>query len=343
MDLTLYYSPGACSLAAHIALRETGRPFGLERVVIAKGEHQRTEYLKLNPRGRVPTLVVDGVPIRELSGILTWIGQLDGQIFPARGTIEAAKCGEWLAWLTSSVHIALAMIWRGERFAKGEHLHRAIRRHGLALLRNQFGEIEQALQSKTYALGASYSVVDPNIFVFYRWGGRVGFDMSNEFPAWSRHTDRLLQRSAVADALRAEEISMDIKPDAWVAELRAGEMTDERLSQFSDAWTARDIQTLLSMMGPDAVYSASVGPEPGKTYCGTKELADGFAHMLKSDANGKRRAGKSFIVGDVAVAFWEFDFPAVDGNAAKTVKGIDFFQFNGDKIVVKDAYRKTSG
>jgi glutathione S-transferase len=343
MDLTLYYSPGACSLAAHIALRESGQPFALRRVAIAKGEHQQPEYLKLNPRGRIPTLVIDGTPIRELSGILTWIGQFDGQIYPARGTVEAAKCAEWLAWLTSSVHIAFAAIWRGERFAKGEHLHRAIRRHGLASLRSQFGEIEQALRGNAYALISGYSVVDPNLLVFYRWGWRVGFDMRKDFPAWSKHTDRLLQRPAVAEALRVEEISMDITPDAAVAELGAGEMTDEQLSRFSDAWTSHDTPTLLSMMGPDAVYSASVGPEPGKTYRGTNELADGFVHMLKNDAKGKRRAGKSFIVGDVAVAFWEFDFPAVDGSIAKTVKGIDFFEFRGDMIVTKDAYRKTSG
>lgn len=68
--LVLYYSPGACSLAAHIALREAALPFELRRVMISKGEHLAPEYLAVNPRGRVPTLVIDGVPVTERSAIL---------------------------------------------------------------------------------------------------------------------------------------------------------------------------------------------------------------------------------------------------------------------------------
>jgi glutathione S-transferase len=342
MDLTLCYSPGACSLAAHIALREAGHPFALKRIALAAGEHQQADYLGINPRGRIPTLVIDGNPIRELSGILTWIGQRDGRLYPAKGTIEAAKCAEWLAWLASSVHVTFAMIWRGERFANGEHLHRALRRHGLGLLRDQFNEIENDLQGKMYILGDIYSVVDPNLLVFYRWGWRMGFDMHNRYPAWSAHTARLLLRPAVEEALRVEGLSMEIKPDAWVADMGNGDMTEDRLSQFSDAWTAHDAEKLLSMMDPEAVYSASVGPEPGQTYRGSDELAEGFAHMLKNDAQGSRRGGRSIIVGDIAVAFWEFDFPPLDGRPARTVKGIDFFEFKGDKILTKDAYRKTT-
>jgi glutathione S-transferase len=205
--LALYYSPGACSLASHVALREWGAPFELRRVTVAKGEHLQADYLALNPRARVPLLIVDGKPVRENSGILTWIAQ-QCRLYPKAGTYEAAKCGEWLGWLTSGVHISFALIWRGERFAHDKALHAAIRQRGYDWVGEHFGEIEGALATAPYALGAEYSIVDCNLLPFYRWGGRIGLDMS-AYPAWSAWAARVRQRPAVRDALVAEEISLD--------------------------------------------------------------------------------------------------------------------------------------
>lgn len=205
-ELALYYSPGACSLAAHVALREWGAPFELRRAAIIKGEHLTPEYLALNPRGRVPTLVVDGEPIRESSAILTWIGQQCG-LYPKPGTLEAGKCAEWLAWLTSGVHISFAMIWRGERFAHDKALHAAIRQRGYDWVGEQFAEIENHFAGAKYAAGDSLTVADINLLPFYRWGGRIGLDMKH-YAAWGAHTERMLARRSVQDACAAEEISL---------------------------------------------------------------------------------------------------------------------------------------
>jgi glutathione S-transferase len=205
-ELILYYSPGACSLASHIALCEWGVPFEARRVVLAKGEHLKPDYLELNPRARVPVLVIDGQPIRENSAILTWIGQ-QCALYPEPGSYRAAKCAEWLGWLTSGVHISFALIWRGGRFAHDETLHPAIRQRGYDWVGEQFEEIETALAQGPYVLGDQYSVVDCNLAPFYRWGGRIGLDMS-AYPAWGRHTERLLQRPAVQAAVAAEGISL---------------------------------------------------------------------------------------------------------------------------------------
>src|SRR5579871_432375 len=121
--LKLYYSPGACSLASHVVLHELCVPFTAVRIVIAEGAHLRPEYLAINPRGRVPTLIVDGIPVTENSAILTWLGQQDSRLFPAPGTLAAARASEWLAWLTSAVHIAFAQVWRGARFSDDVSSH----------------------------------------------------------------------------------------------------------------------------------------------------------------------------------------------------------------------------
>ena len=205
-DLVFYYSPGACSLASHAALHEWGVPFDARRVMLAKGEHLKPDYLELNPRARVPLLVIDGQRIRENSAILTWIGQQAG-LYPEIGTIEAAKCGEWLAWLTSGVHISFAMIWRGSRFAHDEALHPSIRQRGYDWVGEHFAEIDNALGRGPYVLGDTLSVADFNLLPFRRWGGRIGLDMT-PYPNWAAHTERMLARKSVQAALATEEIGL---------------------------------------------------------------------------------------------------------------------------------------
>ena len=206
MKLVLYYSPGACSLAAHVALREWGAPFEARRVIIAKAEHQAPDYLALNPRARVPTLLIDDKPVTELSGLLTWIGQ-QGGLYPPAGTYEAAKCGEWLGWMTSVVHIGFALIWRGGRFTEDAALHPALRQRGYDLVGGYFEEIEATLGKSRYALGGQFTVADCNLLPFYRWGGRIGLDM-NAYSNWKAHTSRLLERPSVQAALTEEGIDI---------------------------------------------------------------------------------------------------------------------------------------
>ena len=216
--MKLYYSPGACSFASHIVLNELGHPFEVERVVIANGDNLKPEYLKINPRGRVPVLLVDGAVIRENSAILTWLGQQGAGLFPPVGSIPAARASEWLAWLTSAVHISFGQIWRGHRFSDDATHHASIRARGLTVLGEQFDEIERALSRTSYVLGEDYSVIDANILPFYRWGTRVGFSMRSRFPHWTRHTERMLDRDAVRRTIAVEGIDMWPPKDAWVVD-----------------------------------------------------------------------------------------------------------------------------
>jgi glutathione S-transferase len=334
--LKLYYSPGACSFAPHIILNEIGAPFATERVVLAEGAHLKPEYLAINPRGRVPTLIVGGETITENAAILTWLGQQDGRFFPVAGSLAAARASEWLAWLTSSVHISFAQIWRGSRFSDDAGQHDAIRARGLTTLAQQFNEIENKLGTGPFALGSDYSVVDPNLLTFYRWGNRVGFTMRQRFPAWTQHTERLLERDAVQRTITTEGIVIFADPDPWVASAPKM-MTRERLAVFDRAWTEGDVPTLLAHMTDDGVYAASVGPEPGATYRGRAELEAGFRAMLEHDTSRVRHSGDSWIFGNHGVACWAFE------ENGRRIEGIDLFVFDGDRIRLKDAFRKTTG
>jgi ketosteroid isomerase-like protein len=111
-------------------------------------------------------------------------------------------------------------------------------------------------------------------------------------------------------------------------------------------WTAspapgptRDVDSLLDLMTDDAVYAASVGPEPGRTFRGHRELAAGFLAMFQHDAGAVIQQGEPVVLGDWAVSTWTYQFVLVDGSR-RSERGIDLWRFRDGKICLKDAYRK---
>lgn len=108
------------------------------------------------------------------------------------------------------------------------------------------------------------------------------------------------------------------------------------LKEFSDVWRRRDIPAILALMGPNAVYGASIGPEPGRSYRGHEEIATGLAEMFAHDAGADVESHRPVVMGDHAVARWTYTF--ADG---RKEEGVDLWQISNGKIQVKDAYRKT--
>jgi ketosteroid isomerase-like protein len=116
-------------------------------------------------------------------------------------------------------------------------------------------------------------------------------------------------------------------------------MTKVRLAEFSTAWAAKDIDALMAMMTDDCIYAASVGPEPGETFVGKAAVRDGFLRLLAHDAGGISRSGEVWIFGDRGYAEWSYAKRCADGSEY-VVRGCDWFEFVGDKIRKKDAFRK---
>jgi ketosteroid isomerase-like protein len=114
------------------------------------------------------------------------------------------------------------------------------------------------------------------------------------------------------------------------------------LREFGDAWLAKDLDRLMSLMTEDCEFRASVGDEPGTTFAGPDEVRRGFQLMLDYDAAGEGQNGIAFIDGDVGASQWSYTYTDAAGNPVE-VRGCDIWEFAGDKIRVKDAYRKVHG
>jgi glutathione S-transferase len=218
----LYYSPGACSMAAHIVLEEIGEPYDLE-LVSSRGREggegtTSPAWMAQNPKGRVPAL--SGVPGRiggsqdlltELHAILFYLARTHpGALLLPSDPASEARAIEWMNWLASNVHaMSFGQIWRANRFVVDASDFAAVEHKGQQNLREQYAYIEQLLgDGREWALASGYSVVDPYLLVFYLWGGRVGLDMKGSYPAWRRLTDQTLRRPAVQRVLAEEKITL---------------------------------------------------------------------------------------------------------------------------------------
>ena len=210
MTTALYYSPGSCSLAPHVVLREIGLTFELRKFSTADRSNYSPEYLAVNPKGRIPTLLIDGFRLTENPAILAYLGRRypEAGLYPSTATEDEARCLEWLAWSSNTVHVAFAQILRPERFVPSEEAYPPVRASGHANFQRCLAEIEAHLTRSPFAVRSRFTVVDPFWLVFYRWGIRQGYEIKRLYPAYTRYAEVLSQRPSVMAALSAEGISL---------------------------------------------------------------------------------------------------------------------------------------
>jgi glutathione S-transferase len=143
----LYYAPGACSLAAHIVLEESGKKYDLQRVDLAKGEQRTEAYLKIHPQGRVPALQLDsGEAITENTAILPYLGKQYG-LWPTDPTAEA-RALSLIGFFAASVHPAHAHISRPERYATDTAMFPNIQDAGRNTFHGYLQQIDQRLAGR---------------------------------------------------------------------------------------------------------------------------------------------------------------------------------------------------
>jgi glutathione S-transferase len=183
--LTLYLSPGSSSMAPHIALHEIGVGFESRWISFAKWEQSAPEYLALNPEGKVPTLLVDGLPLTEVAAILYYLARRfpEAGLFPA-GDLEAeAQVISWVSFIASTIHPA--------------------RRIGVDRWKEVFGIAEQRLGGRDWAVGG-YSIADIHLFrLFWRFFNSL-HPAPADFPGLAAHYDRMMARPAVQRVLEIE-------------------------------------------------------------------------------------------------------------------------------------------
>ncbi len=217
--LTLYYSPGACSLAPHVMLEEIGAEFAAVRLNLADGEHRRLPYLAINPHARVPALVEGDFVLTETPAILSYLGHRYAEtgLLPLTDLHQLARCEQLLAFFSSSVHVAVAQVWRTERYVDDPASYEAVRAGGRRALLRYFAELETMFQAADWLVGGRFSVADLYPLVFYRWGLRLGEEMGR-YEAWTGHASRLLERPGVRRALADEGLAAaEFQPPAAAA------------------------------------------------------------------------------------------------------------------------------
>ncbi len=203
--LTLYYAPGACSMASHIVLEESGEKYDLKRVDLSKGEQRTEAYLKMNPLGRVPLLQLDnGDPLAENTAILPYLGKRFG-LMPTEPAAEA-KALSTIGFFASSVHPAHAHVGRPERYTADQSAFPGIKEQGLKTFHGYLKQIDGMLAGREW-FGDKYSVLDPYGLVFYVWGVRRELPVG-ELKNYTAFKDRMTKRPAVQRALEDEKIKV---------------------------------------------------------------------------------------------------------------------------------------
>jgi len=203
--LTLYYSPGACSMASHIALEESGAPYEAKLISTAKGEQKTPEYLAINPRGKVPALRADNDVITENVAILTYVARMapEAKLLP-QNPLEEARCLSAMAWLSNTVHPGFTRVFRPERFAADPSAHEAVKASGREAFWASLQEIDGLLAGRTWMAGDQFTVCDPYALVFYAWGKRIDLPVETlgNYTTWK---DRMMARKAVRNILEREK------------------------------------------------------------------------------------------------------------------------------------------
>jgi glutathione S-transferase len=203
--LTLYYAPGACSIAPHIVLEESGETYEAKAVDLANGEQRSEGYLKINPQGRVPALRLDdGEFLSENTAILPFLGKRFG-LWPseARAEIRALSL---VGFFAASVHPAHAHIGRPERYSADPAAYPAITDMGRKTFHGYLKQIDGMLAGREWFFDR-YSVLDPYGFVFYAWGNRRGLPMA-ELTHYTAFKDRMLARPGVQRVAGKEKLQV---------------------------------------------------------------------------------------------------------------------------------------
>ena len=203
--LTLFYSPNSCALAAHLALEHSGLAYTARKVDFSKQEQRSPEYLKLNPKGRVPALLTEQGILTENPAILVYICQCapDAGLAPLHDPFAFAQMQAFNSYLSSTVHVAHAHRYRGYRWADDEAAIAAMVRKVPQSMRECFALIETELLRGPWAMGEQFTVSDMYLFTICRWLEGDEVDIK-EFPRVADHFNRMLASPTVQKVLAAQ-------------------------------------------------------------------------------------------------------------------------------------------
>lgn len=209
MLIQLHFWPGACSIAPHILLVESGLPFEAVKVQPTRDYKFPEEFRRLNPKLRIPVLVLNGeIVITESTAIMTAIAQLvPEKHWLGRTNIETVRVYEWMNWLSGTVHgQAWGQILRPGRYCDDPNTHKLIQRKGKEAAQEMYRLIEDTLGG-VYAVGYDLTIVDPFLYVLWLWAAGQNLVSRQTHPKYAQLVDELVKRESVTKVLETEKIA----------------------------------------------------------------------------------------------------------------------------------------
>ncbi len=197
--MELYYSPGACSLASHIILREIGEEFNLVKVDLAsKATESGNDYKKINPHGYVPALKLGNDELlTEGVAIMQYLADQfpETNLAPANGTLERTRLHERLNYLTAELHKSFTPLFYESSDED--------RKKAISNVESKLDFINDLLSGRDYLLGEKFTIADAYLFVITNWSGLTGIDL-DKWPNIASFSQRISKRDSVQQSMRAE-------------------------------------------------------------------------------------------------------------------------------------------
>jgi glutathione S-transferase len=204
--LTLYYAPHTCSLASHIALEDAGAIYALKRIDFGRMEQRSPNYVAINPKARVPTMMTPRGVLTETPAMLAFIAQNfpKARLAPIEDPFAFAEMQSFNSYLCSTLHVAHAHRMRGQRWADDPASIADMRRKVPQSVGACFELIESHMLKGPWVMGDAYTVADPYLFTLAQWLEDDGVDPSR-IPRVTEHRSRMTEMPNVKKAM-AEEL-----------------------------------------------------------------------------------------------------------------------------------------
>lgn len=198
--MKLYYSPGSCALAAHIALCESGLPYELDKYDMrSRTTQDGSDYLAINPNGYVPALQLeDDEILTEVPAILLYIAEKapDSGLAPHCGDLSRYRTIQWLSFIGTEVHKSYSPMFNRAATAEWKAA-------SLDKLKIRYDYVENELKKRPYLLGEKFSIADAYLFVTTTWSRPINLDLS-PWPHLKAYSEKIAQRPAVIKAMTEE-------------------------------------------------------------------------------------------------------------------------------------------
>lgn len=203
--LTFYYAPGTCALATHLALEYAGAPHEVVRLNFKEQQQRSAEYLKINPKGRVPALVTDRGTLTETPALLQFVAQSfpDAKLAPLDDAFLLAKMNEFNSYLCSTVHVNHAHGARASRWTDDPGAMETMKQKVPQTMGDAFALIDSQLLQGPWVLGERFSTSDLYLYTLSRWleGDKVDV---KRFAKVADHMKRMEAQPQVRKVLEAQ-------------------------------------------------------------------------------------------------------------------------------------------